>query len=49
MKKVKQPRREKTVILDEKQLKQTTGSSGYMVSWGFDEEQPDPNNPYGGG
>lgn len=48
MKKVKQPRREKMIILEEKQLKEATGSSGYMVSWGFDET-PDPNNPYGGG
>ena len=48
MKKAKKPSREKKVVLNEKQLKEATGSSGYMVSWGFDE-QPDPNNPYGGG
>lgn len=49
MKKVKQPRREKkTVILEEKQLKEATGSSGYMVSWGFTDDE-NPDRPYGGG
>ena len=46
MKKVKQPRREK-ITLDETQLKQATGSSGYMVAWGF-EEIPEPQ-PIDGG
>jgi hypothetical protein len=41
--KVKKSRREKIVVINDKQLKETIGSSGYMVSWGIDG---DPNqNP----
>jgi hypothetical protein len=36
MKKVKKPSREKIVVLEEKQVKEAIGSSGYMVSWGLD-------------
>jgi hypothetical protein len=35
VKKVNKPRREKIVTLEEKKLTAATGSSGYMVSWGF--------------
>jgi hypothetical protein len=45
MKKVKKPSREKMIVLEEKQLKEAIGSSGYMVSWGLDEPAP---NPIGG-
>ncbi|HKV07152.1 MAG TPA: hypothetical protein VJ725_03375 [Thermoanaerobaculia bacterium] len=38
MKKVKRPRPEKRIaVLEEKQIKEATGSSGYMVAWGFEE------------
>ena len=36
MKKVIKPRREKIVVLEDKKLTQATGTSGYMVSWGFE-------------
>ena len=46
MKKVNKPRREKIVVLEEKKLTVAQGSSGYMVSWGFQEENPRPgDNP----
>lgn len=48
MKKVKNPRREKVVALDEKKLNEATGSSGYMVAWGFEEIPPPDQNPLGG-
>lgn len=42
MKKVKRPRPEKKiVVLEEKQIKEAIGSSGYMVAWGFTETQED--------
>lgn len=44
MKKVKKPRHEKIVVLEEKQIKEAIGSSGYMVSWGFDGSEE--NGPH---
>ena len=49
MKKISKPRREKIVVLEEKNLAVAKGSSGYMVSWGFDggedPRQGDSTNP----
>lgn len=49
MKKGNKPRREKIVVLEEKKLTVAKGSSGYMVSWGFDggedPTRPGDNNP----
>ena len=38
MKKVIKPRRVKIVVLEEKKLTLATGTSGYMVSWGFNDD-----------
>jgi hypothetical protein len=40
VKKVNKPQRKKIVNLEEKKLTLATGSSGYMVSWGFEETPP---------
>jgi hypothetical protein len=46
MKKVKKPSREKIVVLEEKQVKEAIGSSGYMVSWGLDGPGNGGNDPW---
>jgi hypothetical protein len=49
VKKVNKPRREKIVVIEDKKLTVATGSSGYMVSWGFNDDGSEDGRGGSGG